>query len=215
MQNCHKRQSGSASPSLCATTRAGGARSALACSCTFLALTHVTPKNRNPPHPLHASSTPPDTVLVWRAMSLARASRCVSKSCTTLHCRYSKDERGTWIRTVVTSAALVPEEDVGTSEPCAFGVGASRGGRTGSVPYSPLPTTANGSGAAHVSVSGGAAAGGGGGAKDAQVVLVHKYCVTCHIWRPVRGHHCSECGHCMVSAGYLFHRVPMGVGAQG
>eukprot|EP01026_Neomeris_dumetosa_P046208 TRINITY_DN3930_c0_g1_i4.p1 TRINITY_DN3930_c0_g1~~TRINITY_DN3930_c0_g1_i4.p1 ORF type:complete len:335 (-),score=1.66 TRINITY_DN3930_c0_g1_i4:388-1257(-) len=24
-----------------------------------------------------------------------------------------------------------------------------------------------------------------------------KYCITCHIWRPPRGHHCSVCGYCM------------------
>ncbi|KAG2492778.1 hypothetical protein HYH03_008941 [Edaphochlamys debaryana] len=28
-------------------------------------------------------------------------------------------------------------------------------------------------------------------------VIVHKYCTTCHIWRPARGHHCKECGYCM------------------
>ncbi len=132
--------------------------------------------------------------------------------------RYSKDERGTWIRTVVTSAALVPEEDVGTSEPCAFGLGPSRAGRTGSVSYSPLPTTVNGPGETHGSVSGaggGAAAGAGGGAKDAQVVLVHKYCVTCRIWRPVRGHHCSECGHCMVSSARGCGRASVSTGGRG
>lgn len=26
----------------------------------------------------------------------------------------------------------------------------------------------------------------------------HKYCGTCHIWRPPRAHHCSTCDACMV-----------------
>ncbi|GLI64646.1 hypothetical protein VaNZ11_007972 [Volvox africanus] len=28
-------------------------------------------------------------------------------------------------------------------------------------------------------------------------MIVHKYCITCHIWRPERAHHCSVCGFCM------------------
>ncbi|PNH03553.1 hypothetical protein TSOC_010376 [Tetrabaena socialis] len=29
-------------------------------------------------------------------------------------------------------------------------------------------------------------------------VVVSKYCSTCNIWRPARGHHCRVCGYCMV-----------------
>ncbi|KAG2438364.1 hypothetical protein HYH02_010819 [Chlamydomonas schloesseri] len=32
---------------------------------------------------------------------------------------------------------------------------------------------------------------------DSEPLVVHKYCVTCHIWRPERAHHCSVCGGCM------------------
>ncbi|GIL73536.1 hypothetical protein Vretifemale_3674 [Volvox reticuliferus] len=28
-------------------------------------------------------------------------------------------------------------------------------------------------------------------------MVVHKYCITCNIWRPERAHHCRVCGFCM------------------
>ncbi|GFR49596.1 hypothetical protein Agub_g11665 [Astrephomene gubernaculifera] len=40
---------------------------------------------------------------------------------------------------------------------------------------------------------------GASGARSCRggAAVVHKYCVTCNIWRPQRGHHCKECGYCV------------------
>jgi len=33
---------------------------------------------------------------------------------------------------------------------------------------------------------------------NVDVAFWEKFCVTCKIWRPARGHHCRKCGFCMV-----------------
>lgn len=35
-----------------------------------------------------------------------------------------------------------------------------------------------------------------------------RYCSTCHIWRPPRASHCSECGYCMVGLKACLKSMP-------
>ncbi|KAG2433770.1 hypothetical protein HXX76_008131 [Chlamydomonas incerta] len=51
--------------------------------------------------------------------------------------------------------------------------------------------------AATSAVTAGSAVAATAAASESEPLVVHKYCVTCHIWRPERAHHCSVCGACM------------------
>ncbi|KXZ41189.1 hypothetical protein GPECTOR_670g801 [Gonium pectorale] len=77
----------------------------------------------------------------------------------------------------------------------------------GGVGYLPLPSAPLPAPAAPQTgpgTMGGAASGGAGGgaavvaaAELSGPVVVHKYCISCNIWRPEGSHHCNECGRCM------------------